>query len=206
MKAGTGAGHIAGMAVFTTGDPVSELKPIAELILGYPARDRELTEHDPAVSLVQWAAEPADPPVYNLLLLERPQPFPHILMLQGIVDTYIMPPIANASSLSLGLDLAGQALDAEHPALRHLRSLEPLLPFSGRERIDLPASGNRRSGALDRRTAVVVQHPEDGVEDGHEVVFQTDPPKFQYRCFLESFAAGDMPVVPRAGDPGGECP
>ena len=31
-------------------------------------------------------------------------------MLQGIVDHYIQPPIANAASLSLHLDLAGPAL------------------------------------------------------------------------------------------------
>jgi len=173
---------------------------------GDPARGRELTEHDPVVSLVQWASEPADPPVYNLLLPERPEPFPHVLMLQGIVDTYIMPPIANASSLSLGLDLAGPSLDAAHPDLSDLRPLESLLRFSGGERIGLPASGNRPLGGGGRATTVVIQHPEDGVEDGHEVVFQTDPPKRQYRCFLESLAATGLPVVPAGGDPAADCP
>jgi hypothetical protein len=182
-----------------------EVKPLAELILGYPARDRELTEFDPVLSLVQWASEPADPPVYNLLLAGRPGGGPHVLMLQGIVDTYIPPPVANASSLSLGLDLAGESLDAQNPELRRLRPLEDLLRFSGRGKIDFPVAGNLTGPGLEPRTAVVVQHPEDGVEDGHEVVFQTDPPKFQIRCFLKSFAGG-FPWVPRPGDPDGVCP
>jgi len=179
------------------------VKPLAELILGYPAKGRELTEHDPVASLVQWAGEPADPPVYNALLVaEGPGRMPHILMLQGIVDTYIPPPVANATSLSLGLDLAGEALDAGHPGLRDVRPLVDLLPLSGRQRIDLPAAENRVAAGQEPVTAVVVQHPEDGVEDGHEVVFQTEPPKLQYRCFLETFAAG---LTPRVPDPYG-CP
>ena len=50
---------------------------------------------------------------------------------------------------------------------------------------------------------MVVQHAEDGVEDGHEAAFQTEPPKQQYRCFLQSFAKG-TPRVPKgvASDPG----
>ncbi len=41
----------------------------------------------------------------------------------------------------------------------------------------------------------MVQHAEDGIEDGHEVVFQTEAPKHQYRCFLESLARGETPIV-----------
>ena len=55
-------------------------------------------------------------------------------------------------------------------------------------------------------TAVVVQHPEDGIQDGHEVVFQTEPPKHQYRCFLASFAAGKTPVVPPDAAADAPCP
>ena len=176
------------------------VKPLAELILGYPAMNRKLTEHDPVASLVQWAGEPADPPVYNRLLeADGSRRMPHVLMLQGVVDTYIPPPVANATSLSLGLDLAGESMDVQHPELRDMHPLVDLLPFSGRERVDLPVAGNRLEAGQEPVTAVVVQHPEDGVEDGHEVVFQTEPPKSQYRCFLETFAAGLPPRVPEAG-------
>ena len=52
----------------------------------------------------------------------------HVLMMQGIVDHYIMPPIADATSLSLGLDLAGPELDDHRPRDRHARPGGPLPP------------------------------------------------------------------------------
>lgn len=62
-----------------------------------------------------------------------------------------------------------------------------------------PASGNV-STASGPVTAVVVQHPGDGIEDGHEVVFRTAAPKHQYLCFLQGLAAGKVSVPPDAGD------
>ena len=47
-------------------------------------------------------------------------------------------------------------------------------------------------------TAVLTQHAEDGIEDGHEVVFQTEAPKHEYRCFLEGLKTG-APIVPGPG-------
>jgi len=119
----------------------------------------------------------------------------HVLMEQGIVDVYILPRIANATSLPMRLDLAGPELDTEDdPRLAEQQALGPLLPLVGRQSISLPASGNGPGGA----TAVVVQHLEDGIEDGHEVVFQTDAPKHQYQCFLASWLAGAPSVPPDA--------
>jgi hypothetical protein len=124
-------------------------------------------------------------------------------MEQGIVDHYILPPIANATSLSLGLDLAGTPLDATSAELTSLGAptLESVLAFSGRSQITLPVQGNRTNQV----TAVVVQHPSDGIEDGHEMVFQTDPPKREYRCFLQTWVAGQTPLVPVPGDVNGAC-
>ena len=51
-------------------------------------------------------------------------------------------------------------------------------------------SGNRGG-----TTAVVVQHLGDGIEDAHEVLFQTEAPKHEYRCFLESFLRGTPRVL-----------
>lgn len=161
---------------------------IAELVLNYGKYDRKLTEQDPVVSLVQWAGDQSDAPAYNQRMTER-----NILMLQGIVDHYIMPPIANASSLSLGLDLAGTPLDADTAEIASLRPLEPLLAFSGRKRVEYPVQGNHG-----KATAVVAQYREDGIEDGHEVAFQTEAPKLQYRCFLRSLLHG-TPVVDEPG-------
>ena len=128
-----------------------------------------------------------------------------VLMEQGIVDGYILPNIANASSLAIPLDLAGTEHDtADDPRLAHQRPLGPLLPLVGRAPIALPASGNVATdgGAV---TAVVVQHVEDGVEDGHEVLFQTDGPKHQYQCFLASWLRG-TPTVPIDAARDAACP
>jgi hypothetical protein len=160
------------------------------------------------LSLVQWAAEPADPQVFARYLVSEPLANARprdVLMVQGIVDHYILPDIANALSLAIGLDLAGPARDADNAELAaDLQTpLATLLPLAGRRALALPASGNLvLAGA--HETAVVVQWPGDGVEDGHEVIFQTDAPKLQYRCFLQSFARGAA-SVPAGGPADGAC-
>jgi hypothetical protein len=162
-----------------------DVKGVAEVLLNYGKHQRKLHRHDPAVSLVQWAGDSSDAPAYNRLLTGG-----HVLMLQGIVDHYILPPIANATSLSLGLDLAGGAVDAATEELAPFDPLNELLAFSGRGEKAYPVRGNQ-----DGRTLVVVQHREDGVEDGHEVMFQLEGPKVQYRCFLQSLAETGVPTV-----------
>ena len=172
-----------------------EVRPLAEAILLYG--DRRLHSHDPALSMLQWAGEAADPPVYGALVIDEPvvgaRPR-HVLMMQGIADTYILPPIANATSLSLGLDLAGPAREGDNPITAAFTPLADLLGLRGRGAVALPAHGNRETptGPV---TAVVTQHLEDGIEDGHEVVFQTEAPKAEYRRFLETLVDG-VPEVP----------
>lgn len=144
----------------------------------------EIHEHDPSMMLLQWAGESADPPVYAEAIRANGA---HILMMQGIIDHYILPPIANSLSLALELDLAGEALDT---SVYDFTPLGDHLAFSEGEAIALPASGNQNDV-----TAVVVQYNQDPVEDGHEVVFQLEEPKAQYRCFLETLQRG-TPVVP----------
>ncbi|MBZ0120565.1 MAG: hypothetical protein K8H88_26465 [Sandaracinaceae bacterium] len=171
-----------------------EVRPLAETILRY--RAGELNEQDPVLSLLQWAGEGADPQLFGGLVIdEAPSAGRHVLMFQGMLDTYIPPPVANALSLAIGLDLAGTELDVNYPEYRPLQSL---LPFVGRSRIPYSVAGNRFAGTV---TAIVTQHPEDGVEDGHEVMYQTEPPKRQYRCFLRSLIEGVPSVPDGAGDP-----
>jgi hypothetical protein len=186
------------------------------VLLGYvnDAPLREVTRGDPAVSLFQWAAEAADEQIYDDRILFVPSgsgPLGgaprarHVLMLQGIVDHYIMPPIAEATALSMGLDLAGPAYDTSTPEIAGLPKMGEVIELvRARKPIALPAAGNVSSGAA-RATGVVVQHPADGIEDGHEVVFQTEAPKHQYRCFLASFLKG-VPTVVQGGKELDACP
>ena len=117
-------------------------------------------------------------------------------MIQGVVDDYILPRIANATSLSIGLDLAGPEHDTESdPRLVDELTVGPLLPLIDRSSIALPAASNVQAGGGHHATAVLTQHLEDGIEDGHEVMFQTDAPKHEYQCFLASWLATGMPSV-----------
>lgn len=171
-------------------------RELAEALLRYSARGHRLGPDDPVLGLLQWAGEPSDAQVYGPLLSR------HVLMFQGIVDHYILPPIANALSLSLSLDLAGPALDTDHS---EYLSIQRLLDLRGRRAIALPAFGNILSDDGGRHTSVLIQHPEDGIEDGHEILFQAASPKHQYRCFLETFARDQVPVVPDPNQPDDRC-
>ena len=186
------------------------VRPIAEALFNYDMDQRDLTESDPALTMVQWAAEPSDPQVYAHRIIREPDagtPPRHVLMEQGIVDNYILPRIANSLSLPLGLDLGGAPLDTHVPQyeMQMQTPILDVLPLVGRASVSLPASGNLTVNGL-KVTGLVVQHAEDGIEDGHEVVFQTEAPKHQYRCFLLAFAKDLTPVVPMDGAADAPCP
>jgi hypothetical protein len=206
VLSGAGGSYIAN--VMDKQQPL-KVRPLAEILLGYTADHRALEAHDPALTFVQWAAEPSDPQVYDARIMREPAQGDkprHVLMLQGIVDHYILPSIANSTSLAMGLDQGGPAFDASNAEEQMLGQtpLADLLPFASRSAIALPASGNASVNGT-AATAVVVQHPGDAIEDGHEVVFQTASPKHQYRCFLASFAKG-VPTVPADGAEDAACP
>ncbi len=176
------------------------LRPGASLLLG----DFTLSAFDPILSILQWAGEPADPPAYAARAIRDPRGGArNVLMFQGILDTYILPPIANASSLAFGLDLGGAADDTA-ASVAQFTPLATLLPLTGGSVVALPRSGNRVAGDGTTVTALVVQHPQDPVEDGHEVMFQTDAPKHQYLCFLKTLLTG-VPRVPADGVPTDPC-
>ena len=186
-----------------------DVKGAISILLGYTTAHVTLLEEDPVLTLFQWAEEPADSDVYSRLVVDEPPagtPPRHWLMEQGIVDHYIMPPIANAMSVSMGLDVAGTMLDGQSTELTmdHAPTLASVLPFSTGKAVSFPVSGNRTSHGM-TLTTMVTQHPSDGIEDGHEIVFQTDPPKREYRCFLQTWVAGQTPLVPGPGSVTGPC-
>ncbi len=123
-------------------------------------------------------------------------------MIQGIVDRYIMPPMANAMTIAMGLDVAGPTYDAED--LPDLPSVDSVLGYSGASALDLPAWGNEEDDGKDL-TAVVVQHREDGVEGGHEVAYQKPIARWQVRCFLQTLVEEGVGVVGRSGQADDPC-
>jgi hypothetical protein len=175
------------------------VRHITEFMLGYTTRFYRVTAGDPGVSLMQWSAEAADPPLYGARMNT------HVLMFQGIVDNYILPPMANASSLSMQLDLAGDELDIGSEELKQFAPYRDVVAFSGRAVVPYPVSGNLQRPDGRFVTGAVVQRLGDGIQDGHEIVFQTAGPKYQYRCFLATFARG-MPQVAQPVDSLEVCP
>lgn len=168
-------------------------RTVAENLLRYNSVARHLREDDPVVNLLQWAGEDADAQVYAPLLLrelERGSPR-HVLMFQGIYDHYIPPPVANTLTVALGLDLAGTPLDATTPDTAMFTPIESLLGLRGRSTLTLPVRANFGSAT----TAAVIQIAEDGIEDGHEVMWQTTEARDLVACFLATFRDGTPSIV-----------
>jgi hypothetical protein len=162
-----------------------EVRPIAAAMLGQDAG--ALDRWHPILGLLQWAGEAADPPVYAADGAVW-RGGVHTLMVQGIVDTYILPPIANAASASLRLAPGGEALDVE--VMPEHQGVVEAARLVGRSPVELPTRGN-----LDGWTGVVVQRTEDGVEDGHEVAYQDADVRRAVQHFLASRASGAPEVV-----------
>lgn len=184
VLSGAGGSWIENVVLKRSPVPV---RPIAELLLRYAPG--QLHRFDPALALLQWAGEPADPPVYARHIVRDAEPGAErdVLMFQGITDTYILPPSANALSLALGLDLADAGLEHLDPETAGFTPLEALLPLAGARVRPLPIASNLADGAA---TGAVVQLLEDGVEDGHEVMFQLPEAPRHYARFLRSWARG----------------
>ena len=199
VLSGAGASYIAN--VIDKQKPLPVL-PIVSAMLNYPDHGYTPSAEDPGLTLLQWAAEPSDPQIYDGRVVNGAR-HRSVLMVQGIVDHYILPSIANATSLALGLDEAGPAYEPETPELVRLDQtpLASLLPLVGGTVRALPVAGN----VDPTTTAVVVQHRGGTVEDGHEVMFQTEAPKHQFRCFLKTWLAG-TPVVVGDGAEDDPCP
>jgi pimeloyl-ACP methyl ester carboxylesterase len=180
-----------------------------------------LDEFELLPSLFEWAEEQSDPAVYEPIVVGR-RPVPDVLMIQGIGDHYVPSPVANASSLGLELDVAGPTYDGRDPHLcpnskddvpimmcggARRYPISPVVPLLktvlGRKQIDpIPKGGvaNNRPGA----TGGVAQYERDRLcrQDGHEVAYQIAKARWQYRCFLKSFAQGQARIsAPPPGDP-----
>jgi hypothetical protein len=203
-----------------------------------------IDEFPVALSLLQWATESSDSQVYARRMIADSAPpgaswwsgnARSILMIQGIVDHDILPPIADAMTLAEGLDLGlgpnscsadprcdllpvyGEVASFGYP------SLADLLPLSGRHYGALDAmAGNvpwpprvpRPPSYGGDLTALVVQHRIDENREpegeqchinGHEVIYESTLARHQYACFLKDFAADETPRVRDAGEELAAC-
>jgi dipeptidyl aminopeptidase/acylaminoacyl peptidase len=145
-------------------------RPIAEALLGYTGR--RLREDDPVLSLLQWSDEEADAAVYAPIFSRDATSPRNVLVFQGVRDTYIPPEVANPLTLALGIDVVSPVIEP---------SVIDALSLTARQQIPFPASLNLRGA-----TAALVQHEEDGIEDGHEILWQRADARMQMGCFLRT--------------------
>jgi hypothetical protein len=144
----------------------------------------------PFFLLAQLLIAPAEPAHYNQRLILRPLPgneSKHVYYTNGIYDDYFPPQFGPIMGISMDLDMVGETIDPHLPEG---------LALLGRTPLDYPllgVSGNRLSEGGVAVTGTAVQFLEDGIKDGHYVVFQLEEAKYQYGCFLETYQREGMP-------------
>ncbi len=168
-----------------------ELIRLVEL-LGLPLGER-LDRFHPLIMAFDLACGPADNTHYLRHLVREPLPEqrpPHVLVVEGHDDLQVGTDLQRALALAIGVDLVG-----EDPGPTPEEQVAPALSWGGLARLDYPAGANRRAPDGTPRTVVMVRYPEDGVLEGHHVVFQLERPRGQLRDFLAAIAAGEAPQV-----------
>lgn len=160
--------------------------------LALPLGER-LDRFHPMIMAFDLACGPADNTHYLRHLVREPlegQRAPHVLVVEGHDDLQVGTNLQRALALAIGVDFVG---DDPGPAPEH--QVVPVLPWGGLARLSYPAGANRRRPDGSPLTALMVRYAEDGITEGHHVVFQLERPRAQLRDFLQAVAAGEAPTV-----------
>jgi hypothetical protein len=119
-----------------------------------------------------------------------------VLLIQGVVDTYYLPPMQASLAVSARVDVVGPTVDP---------LLVAAVAGAGGAQRDAPLSSNR---AVDGGfvTLGATQFAALPGEDGHFVVFDQGRVQSQYVCWFETAAKGAPTVVAPFDDPSQPCP
>jgi hypothetical protein len=121
------------------------------------------------------------------------------LVIEGEPDAQVPTGLQRALVRSVGVDLVGH--DVGRTSLQRLL---PGLHAIGRAPLASPASLNLTvktpgsaftSSLSEQRTGVVVRYAEDGLLDGHNVLFQRNDTRAMFVAFVSDVVAGRAPVV-----------
>jgi len=156
-------------------------------------RGEHLDRHHPFITAVQTAVGPSDNTLYTPYIVRRPREgakVPHVLVIEGERDLQVPLNLQRTLVLSIGADLVGP--DAGD---RPSKQLSPILHFGGLKHVPGGLAGNRLAPDGTKRTAVVVRHEEDGILEGHYVLFQREEARTQLVNFIESVRKGEVPHV-----------
>jgi hypothetical protein len=188
----SGAGGMLIELANTSTYPV-DFKPTLELVLGFP-KERGLRRSHPLLHMFQSLWDYADPTTRAPFVAKAPHagkaPVP-FLMTAGVIDGYFHPLAENAVAVARGATQAGASVDP---------SLEDTLKLAGRALGTYPLKGNLNGAA-----AGVVQGASP-FELGHFVVFEQDPFRAQYTCFLQSVGSAGGARISAPGALSAECP
>lgn len=156
-------------------------------------RGEKLDPHHPFITAFQNAVGPSDNTNYLPYVLRRTSPgqvVPHVLVIQGQKDLQVPVNLQRALTLSLGVDLVGPETGKTKKD-----QLFPVLQYGPLRHVPEGLAGNRTAADGSPRTAVTVRHPEDGILEGHYVIFQQARAREQLVSFVRDVANGEVPFV-----------
>ena len=203
----TGAG--GSWTEFALGPLDPPLTPLLELVLGLPSGEHLDLWH-PIIPLATLTIAGANNIHFLPSIFREPRPgmtAPHMLVVEGHIDLQVTIGLQRALVAALGVDMVGPDVTEIPPGVPVGKEGQILqrIELAGGRQLDPPVAGNLSVPGQGPRTAAVVRYPEDGIQEGHMVVFQREEPKHQYGCFLEDLAAGKVPTIIEGIAQGGAC-
>ena len=153
-----------------------------------------LDDAHPFLMLMEWTLGAVETTTNVTTLMRYPAKTPpHVIGFSGYNDFLLRDPVQQPFFLALGSDLLGDDIGW---ARRH--TLMPELTLGGARQLSYPAVNNQWIEGHGPRTNVVMRYRGDNpalLYNGHEVLFQSDPIKHQYGCFLAHLAQDVPPQV-----------
>ena len=203
----TGAG--GSWTEYALGPQNPPLPALLSFLLGMPLVE-PLDRWHPVIQLATLTIAGANNIHFLPTLFREPRfarPAPHMLVVEGHIDLQVTIGLQRALVAALGVDMVGPDVTEIPPdvPVGPEGQIIQRIELAGGRQLDPPVSGNFNVPGQGPRTVTVVRYPEDGIQEGHMVVFQREEPKHQYGCFLEDLARGKVPTIIEGFVQGGEC-
>ena len=203
----TGAG--GSWTEYALGPQNPPLPALLSFLLGMPLVE-PLDRWHPVIQLATLTIAGANNIHFLPTLFREPRfarPAPHMLVVEGHIDLQVTIGLQRALVAALGVDMVGPDVTEIPPdvPVGPEGQIIQRIELAGGRQLDPPVSGNFNVPGQGPRTVAVVRYPEDGIQEGHMVVFQREEPKHQYGCFLEDLARGKVPTIIEGFVQDGEC-
>ena len=193
---GISAGMLSGaggtwLQELTIADSPVPYRTLVRLLLGYDEGD-DVDAFDPPLTLFQTVMDPVDVTTWARHVARTPLPgsaAKPLLLIEGVIDTYHLPPMVDAQGVAAGLDVIGPLVDP---------GADDAYTLAGLHVISAPAHVDAELGPV---SGVTVQREQRVGIDGHHVPFEWGDVKYRYSCFFESLAkTGQAVLLPPMDD------